>query len=174
MDKFAEQLVKKQESSKDTMKKTCIIAITAVITIIALILTVMGLPVALILPVCAIAGAWYLLKMLNIEYEYSCTNGVLDIDKIFGQSKRKSLLSIEVKHFTVYGKAGTCYEEEKEEAGITVFSAIGTSLMGENDDAEEYYAEFEHPDYGKCALYFCPDSNFREALEPFLPRNIRK
>ena len=27
---------------------------------------------------------------------------------------------------------------------------------------------------GKCALYFCPDSNFREALEPFLPRNIRK
>ncbi len=173
MDKFAEQLVKKQESTKDTMKRACIIVLTVTVTVIALILTAMGTVAALILPVCAIWGAWYFLKMLHVEYEYSCTNGVLDVDKISGQSKRKQLLSIEVKNFTVYGKAGTCEEEAQEDDSMTIFSASGISLMGEQDDAEEYYAEFEHSEYGKCCLYFSPDSHFREALEPFLTREVK-
>ena len=138
MDKFAEQLVKKQDSTKDTMKRACVIILAVTITVISLVMVVMGFALAIILPVCAVWGAWYFLKMLNIEYEYSCTNGILDIDKIMGQSKRKQLLSIEVKNFTVYGKAGTCPEEEQEEDSVTTFSALGLSLMGEDDDAEEY------------------------------------
>ena len=173
MDKFAEQLVKKQESTKDTMKRACIIVSAVAITVIALVLTAMGMGIALILPVCAVWAAWYFLKMLNVEYEYSCTNGTLDIDKILGQSKRKTLLSVEVKTFTVYGKAGLCPEEAREDETITTFSALGISMMEEADDAEEYYAEFEHPDYGKCCLYFNPDSHFREALEPFLAREVK-
>ena len=51
---------------------------------------------------------------------------------------------------------------------------MGESLMGGQDDAEPYYAEFEHPDHGKCCLYFCPDSRLREALEPFLSRELRR
>ena len=173
MDKFAEQLVKKQDSTKDTMKRACVIILAVTVTVISLVMVVMGFALAIILPVCAGWGAWYFLKMLHTEYEYSCTNGILDIDKIMGQSKRKQLLSIEVKNFTVYGKAGTCPEEEQEDDSVTTFSALGFSLMGENDDAEEYYAEFEHPEYGKCCLYFNPDSNFREALEPFLSRELK-
>ncbi|MBE6875754.1 MAG: hypothetical protein E7496_03370 [Ruminococcus sp.] len=173
MDKFAEQLVKKQDSTKDTMKRACVIVLTITVTVVALVMVAMGFALAIVLPVCAIWGAWYFLKMLNVEYEYSCTNGVLDIDKIFGQSKRKQLLSVEVKTFTVYGKAGTCPEEEQADDSITTFSALGISLMGEDDDAEEYYAEFEHPEHGKCCLYFNPDSNFREALEPFLSREMK-
>lgn len=169
MDTFAEQLVRKQETTQDTMKRASVIVIAAVITVISLILTVMGLTIAIMLPICVIWGAWYILKMLNTEYEYSCTNGVLDIDKILGQSKRKQLLSIEVKNFTAYGKSGTCDEQDDE--SITTFSALGESLMEE--DTEEYYAEFEHPEYGKCCLYFNPDKRFREALEPYLPREIR-
>ena len=112
MDKFAEQLVKKQDSTKDTMKRACVIVLAVTITVVALVLVAMGFALAIVLPVCAIWGAWYFLKMLNVEYEYSCTNGVLDIDKILGQSKRKQLLSVEVKNFTVYGKAGTCWHWE--------------------------------------------------------------
>ena len=62
---------------------------------------------------------------------------------------------------------------EGTDDSVTTFSALGFSLMGENDDAEEYYAEFEHPEYGKCCLYFNPNSNFREALEPFLSREMK-
>ena len=172
MDKFAEQLVRKENSTKDDMKRACIIIAAVTITIISVLLIFMGFALAIVLPVCAIWAAWYFLKMLNVEYEYSCTNGILDIDKIFGQSKRQNMLSIEVKTFTVYGKAGTCPEEETEDDSVTTFAALGISLM-ENDDAEEYYAEFEHPEHGKCCLYFNPDSNFREALEPFLSRELK-
>lgn len=173
MDKFAEQLVKKQNSTQDDMKRACVIIITITIIIVSILLVIMGFALALILPVCAFCMAWYLLKMLSVEYEYSCTNGILDIDKISGKSRRKALLSIDVKEFTVYGKAGTCPEEDDDNETISTFLATGSSLMCEEDDAEEYYAEFEHAELGKCCLYFTPNTNFREALEPFLSRELK-
>ena len=73
--------------------------------------------------------------------------------------------------FTVYGKVGDVPESDDE---MTTFAAIGVSMMGGNDDAQEYYAEFEHPEHGKCCLYFMPNAALREALEPFLSRALKK
>ncbi len=173
MDYFAEQLVKKENSTKDDMKRACIIVIAITVIAISIFLIVfMGIAIAIILPFGAIWGLFYFLKMLRVEYEYSCTNGILDIDKILGKSKRKEMLSIEVKNFTAYGKAGTCPEEEEDNALVT-FSAIGISVSHSQDDEEEYYAEFEHPDYGKCCLYFTPSSELRSVIEPFLSRELK-
>lgn len=173
MDSFAEQLVKKQNTTKDDMKRACIIIIAITVTIISVLLVCMGITIAVILPVCAIWALYYFLKMLGVEYEYSCTNGILDIDKILGKSKRKEMLSIEVKNFTVYGRAGACPEEEDDNE-LTIFSAVGIPVTGVQNDAEEYYAEFEHPEYGKCCLYFTPNAELRSALEPFLSRELKK
>ena len=82
MDQFAEQLVRKYHSAKDDLKRVGIIAGTVVICIFSVLLVMIGYPIALVLPVCAIWLAWYLLRLQNVEYEYSCTNGTLDIDKI--------------------------------------------------------------------------------------------
>ena len=171
MDHFAEQLVRKYHSSKDDLKKALIIAGAAVLTLLSLLLTFMGFPLALVLPVCAIWAAWYLLKLSNVEYEYSCTNGELDIDKIMGQDKRRSLLSVKVGTFTVFGKSGEVPESQDE---MTTFAAMGISLMDGETENDTYYAEFEHPDYGKCCLYFCPDARMREAIEPFLSRELKR
>lgn len=171
MDQFAEMLVRKLPNTKDDMKRALIITGAVVITLGSVALAFFGMPLALVLPVCAIWAAIYLFRMTKVEYEYSCTNGCLDIDKILGQNKRKSMLSVDVGTFTAYGKSG---ETEESDAEMTTFSAVGTSLMGEDDDAEEYYAEFDHPEHGKCCLYFTPDSRFREALEPFLSRELKK
>jgi hypothetical protein len=173
MDHFAEQLVKKYHSSKDDLKKALIITGAAVITLLSLVLAFMGFLPALILPVGAVWGAWYLLRLSQVEYEYSCTNGELDIDKIMGQDKRKSLLSVKVGTFTVFGKTGEVRESDED---MTTFAAMGISLMGEEDadDNDTYYAEFEHPEYGKCCLYFCPDARMREAIEPYLSRELKR
>lgn len=171
MDQFAEQLVKKVSTTKDDLKRAGIIGAVVVITIVAVLLMFTGFPLALVLPVCAIWAAYYLIKMTAVEYEYSCTNGSLDIDKIMGQNKRKSMLSVDVNTFTVYGKVGDVSESDDE---MTTFAAIGVSMMGGNDDAQEYYAEFEHPEHGKCCLYFTPNAALREALEPFLSRALKK
>lgn len=173
MDQFAEQLVKKYHSSKDDLKRALIIAAAAAVTLLSVLLVIIGFPLALILPVCAIWAAWYFLKLQNVEYEYSCTNGELDIDKILGQDKRKSMLSVQVSTFTVFGKSGEVPESDAE---MTTFSAMGTSMMGDEEETDDtpYYAEFEHPDHGKCCLYFSPDARMREAIEPFLSRELKR
>lgn len=170
MDQFAEQLVRKINTSQDDMKKILLIAGAVILTLLTLYVTFFIAPIAVVLPIGIIYLAVYAFKLLKVEYEYSCTNGTLDIDKILGQTKRVPMLTIDVSAFTAYGKAGECEESDEE---LTTYSAVGTSLMGADDDAENYYAEFDHPENGKCCLYFTPDSRFREALEPFLPRVLK-
>ncbi len=171
MDHFAEQLVKKYHSSKDDLNRALIIAAAVVITVVSILLVLAGFPLALVLPVCAIWAAIYLMKMQRVEYEYSCTNGELDIDKILGQTKRKPLLSVNVGAFTAFGKAGEVKESEDD---MTTFSAMGTSLMGGEEEIPAYYAEFEHPEHGKCCLYFNPDENLREAMAPYFSRDLKR
>lgn len=171
MDHFAEQLVRKYHSASDDVKKFGIIAVTILVTAVSVLLCMMGFALALVLPVCAVWAAYYFLKMLHVEYEYSCTNGSLDIDKIMGQTRRRSMLNVEVRTFTVYGKADAVQESGEE---MTTFSAMGTSLMGTDEPSEEYYAEFEHPEHGKCCLYFSPDAKLRAAIEPFLSRELQR
>lgn len=171
MDQFAEQLVKKYHSSKDDVKRALIITAAIIITAVSVLLVLTGFPLALVLPVCAIWAAYYLVKMQSVEYEYSCTNGELDIDKILGQNKRKSMLSVKISTFTAYGKAG---EAPESNGDMTTFSAMGESLMASGDEGETYYAEFDHPDHGKCCLYFSPDANMRAVIEPFLPRELKR
>lgn len=169
MDQFAEQLVRKENTTQDDMKRILLIAGTVILVLATLYVTFFIAPIAVVLPMGIIYLAVYFYKQLKVEYEYSCTNGTLDIDKILGQTKRISMFSVEVSSFTEYGKAS---EYKESDAELTTISAMGTSLM-EEDDAEDYYALFEHPDHGACCLLFTPDSRLRGALEPFLPRALR-
>lgn len=169
MDRIAEQLVRKSHTTEDDVKKIILIAAAVLFTLGTLFVTFTIAPIAVVLPVGIIYLAIYLYKLLSVEYEYTCTNGTLDIDKILGQTKRVEMLTIEVSAFTVYGKAGECAESDEE---LTTYSAVGESMMGD-DTAETYYAEFEHPENGKCCLYFTPDARMREAIEPFLSRTLR-
>ena len=108
MDQFAEQLVKKNNTSQDDLKKGLLIAGAVLLTLFSLYLTFFVAPIAVVLPVGIVYLAIYLLKIQNVEYEYSCTNGTFDIDKILGQTKRVNMLSIDVSAFTMYGKADAC------------------------------------------------------------------
>lgn len=171
-DQFAEQLVKKHRTTEDDLKKALLIAGTVILTLLTLYVTFFIAPIAVVLPVGIIYLAIYLFKLLQVEYEYSCTNGVLDIDKIMGQVKRTPMLSVAVSSFTEYGRADN-YEGED---GITVFSAVGTSLMHDADaqTGATYYAVFDHPEHGKCCLLFNPDARMRGTIERFLSRTLKK
>ncbi len=170
MDQFAEQLVKKNSTSSDEFKKVGIIAATVLLTAVSLYLAFTSIPIAVVLPVGIVYLGVYLFKLSHVEYEYSCTNGELDIDKIMGQTRRVNMLSVEVRNFLVFGRADDCELPD----GITAFSATGTSLMDTDEEPVTYYAEFEHPEHGRCALFFTPDERMREAIIPFLPRRLRE
>lgn len=98
MDIFVEQIVAKKKSAKDFL---IIVASIIGFIIIAFLIIVIGPnfigPIALLLVFGLGYGLWWLLTGLNIEYEYSVTNGDIDIDQIIARRKRKRVVSVSGK-----------------------------------------------------------------------------
>lgn len=160
-DTFAEQLVKKNPNSSDSMKKVLIIAAGGIIAALMIFLSTI-IPFAFIF-IAGVAFVLYrLLTSLNIEYEYSVTNGTLDVDKIIAKRKRVSMVTVEVKEFTAFGR----YESGDDFAGTTILTSGG----GE----EDYYAEFKNDIHGDVRLVFSPNERVLECIKPYLPASIRR
>ncbi len=170
MDNFAEQLVKKNETSSDKTKRllttvggialTVLLAVFGFITLGNPVLSLLGF----LLAVAAGYGTFFIVQSSHIEYEYAFTNGELDIDKIIAKRKRKPLLSVEVRKFTDFGK----YSDDLEEtAEMTVV------ISSDNIASHEYYADFQHEDYGLTRLVFSPNEKMLENIKRFLSGSLR-
>lgn len=162
MDAYAEQLVVKEESSSDGMKKIGIVVAAAVAVILLIYLTLRLTPIAVVIAFGVIYGAYFLLNSMNVEYEYIITNGSLDIDKIIAKRKRITLLSVDVKNFTNLG----FYNEDNGEYDGTVYMAVGGS-------ERKVFADFGDEQNGEARLIFSPDEKVLNCIKPYLPRTIR-
>ncbi|MBQ8960957.1 MAG: hypothetical protein IJ071_07050 [Ruminococcus sp.] len=170
MDNFAEQLVRKQQTSADRAK---LIGITVGGILLTLLLAVgavlmLGSPivsfVGLIAAAAAGYGTYFLAQSMQVEYEYTFTNGELDIDKIIAKSRRKELLTVDVGKFTAFGKYTDGLEETED---MTVVFATDNIASG------EYYADFPHENYGSTRLVFSPDEKMLSNIKRALPRSLR-
>ena len=94
MDSFAEQLLKKKNSTKEY-------AIIALIIVAFLLINgavmILFPPLMFLVAVGTAWGAWWLIQTQYIEYEYSVLNGDLDIDCITGKRKRKRVVQVRSK-----------------------------------------------------------------------------
>ncbi len=169
MDNFAEQLVRKCPNSSDRFRKTMvIIGGAAIILLLAgvFVLTI-GSPLSLFAVILALGtgfGVYYIVSRMYVEYEYTFTNGELDVDKIINQTKRTEMVIVEVRDFTDFGR----YDENmKETEEMTVISASDGVLK------HEYYADFDHAEYGSTRLIFAPDERIMENIKKFLPAKLR-
>ncbi|MBO5104040.1 MAG: hypothetical protein J6B74_03135 [Ruminococcus sp.] len=170
MDNFAEQLVKKNETSSDKTKRLLKTVVGIVLTIVLALfgfLTIGNPTLSLLgfmLSVGAGYGTFYIVQSSYVEYEYAFTNGELDIDKIIAKKKRKPMLSIEVNKFTDFGK----YSDELEEtAEMTVV------ISSDNIASHEYYADFQHEIYGLTRLVFSPNEKMLDNIKRFLSGSLR-
>lgn len=170
MDNFAEYLVKKQPTGSEKIKNIMSIIGMIILTAALLVLGIMlrgGIINFILLIFALVSGVatFFTIRNTKVEYEYTFTNGDLDIDKIIAQSKRKEMLSVQVGKFTDFGK----YTENapEETADMTVVMAT------DNIASHEWYADFPHEDYGNCRLIFCPDERMLSNIKPFLHPSIR-
>ncbi len=172
MDNFAEQLVKKELTSSDKTKNTLTVVGGIALTVIFAVASFMMLGsiiiafIGMILAIACGCGTFLMARNSNVEYEYTFTNGELDIDKIIAQSKRKPMLTIQISKFTDFGKYDEDTSEETDE--MTVVMAT------DNIASKEYYADFPHEEFGMTRLIFCPDEKMRENIANFLPMPLRK
>lgn len=170
MDNFAEQLVKRNETSADKTRKIMLIICGVLLTAALALLSIMQLnrPIVafagLILAAATGYGTFFTVQNAYVEYEYTFTNGELDIDKIIGKKKRVSLISVSIKQFTDFGK----YSEDMEETeDMTVVVA------SDNIASHEYFADLIHEEHGKTRIVFAPDERILENVKKSLPGKLR-
>lgn len=170
MDSFVEQIVKKQPTAGDKLKKYGFFLGGIILGVVVLFFTFVMIPFAMIIaaPLAfgLVYGGYYLGTATEVEYEYIFTNGELDIDKIIAKRKRSRLLnSIKISRFEKFGKVA-----DNPGCGDGMTRILATDGFQEDD----YYAEFHHDKYGECCLIFSPNERVLEAIMPFVPRNARK
>jgi len=171
MDNFAEQLVKRQLTGGEKAKRMLLLVGGIIMTILiagfSLLLLGQGLLpfIGLVLAALTGYGTYFLVQNMYVEYEYTFTNGELDIDKIIAKKKRKSMLSVSVGKFKGFGR----YDDETPEETDDMTVIFATS----NIASEEYYADFEHDSYGSTRLVFCPNENMLENMRKTLPRALK-
>ncbi len=91
MDTFVEQIVVKRKGGKEI---AIIIGVVFAALLIAAVSVLFLGAFALLIIAGAGYGAWWLITSQNIEFEYSVTNGDIDIDQIVAQRKRRRIVSV--------------------------------------------------------------------------------
>lgn len=163
-DHFTEHLVKKIPSAQDQAKKYMLLAGAVVLAAgIACVAFLTNWLMLLILTVAVIYVAYYLLSGMGVEYEYTFTNGELDVDKIMGKRKRVRLISVDAGKFEAFG-ALTADVEDRPEVTLV--------LCSDNTGEGEYYADLTTEEYGATRVVFTPSEKMvdyiLEALPPVL------
>lgn len=166
-DIFIEKLVKRKST-------TSIIALKALIVVASLIICVS----VLFTPLTSVAGpvsffvvgwvAWILIRRLNFEFEYSLTNGELDIDIIIGLKKRNHMLSLRFSDVDFMAPVGEQYADKFSDKNVeTVYDAASSK-----DSPDRWFVIFRK-DGHRCKLIFEPNERMVEGMHQYNPQNVK-
>ena len=165
MDIFVERIVTKKKGLKEYLQAASII-LAAIL--VAMVVTIYFFPegIVIIAYVAIAYGAKYFIGNLNVEYEYSLTNGDLDIDKIINQKKRKPLYSTTCKDIELMAKLSSSqYNKSFEDAPLLV------KAVSSMDSPNVYFAVINSGGK-KVTLYFEPDEKMLNSLKSLLGRKL--
>jgi len=161
MDSFCEQIIK----IKKTPSKIAALVFVWVFTVLIVGVCLMLLkhtPLVIFVGAAAIYGAYKLTGAINIEFEYTFTNGEVDIDKIINQSSRKEVVSFDCKSIEQIKKLEGNYKKSSE-----------NKLFVCTDDFENAYLfKIAMQNGNKCSVVFSPDEKLIKNMKIFIPRSV--
>ncbi len=169
MDVFIEQLVTRKSTGKTLLIKVGII-VAGIILLIVLGFLSMILGEFSIFAIAAMMGvgygAWFLLTSQNVEFEYSFTNGEIDIDKIVAQRKRKRMITVVCRQVEAMGKYKAAAHEH------TNYKTRIFACEDERDEQNTWYVVYNSVNFGKTLVVFNPPEKMLSAMKPFIPKTI--
>jgi len=171
MDTFVEQIVTKRRDGRDMgIIGLILFGMLALVVACAYFFMYIGM-FALIIIAGAGYGAWFLLSSRNIEFEYSVTNGDIDIDTIIARRKRNRLVSVsgsKLESFEPYEEAA--YASRKFDR--TVMAAPSTK------DEGLWAFTYRSKKNGRTLVIFQPEkrvvSAFKIGLPSMMAREVTK
>lgn len=161
-DMYAEYMVKHKTGAKDLIFQFLIVFVAAVL-VAGCIILVQG--IGFLLAALAVYGAYYLISLKFLEYEYIFTNGEMDVDKIINRKKRERLITVkseEIERFSRYRPE----EHIKGNYQTKIFAA-------ENDrSAENMCLVVNSRKKGKTLIVFTPNEKISELIKSSAPRSV--
>lgn len=164
MDNFYEQLENTEETSK---YKTMKIAMY-VFGVIALLCLSSVLIIPCILFLILAVATFFMKKKAYVEYEYVLTNGVIDIDAIYEQRKRKRLLSFDAKDMELLAEANSNYVKDfsnKPDKELSCFQPKTTKVV---------YVAMITGGVERVQFSFTPDKGFLDLCYKYNPRAVKR
>ena len=122
--------------------------------------------IGLVLAAAAGYGAWWLATGQNKEFEYSITNGSIDVDEIIAQRKRKRLVSVngeKIESAGVYNAA---------ELANRPFDRRVMAAPSANEEGLWYFT-YHSKKNGHTMVLFQPDDRVLAAFKDSLPKLLQ-
>lgn len=162
MDIFAEQIVRIKNGAGKMLLMALIIIAAAALTALLLWFSSGYGSVLIIAAVGVIFGAYKLIGMFFVEYEYIVTNGTVDIDKITAKSSRKRIITFECKNILRHGRYNPKNPPVTDAAETLVFC---------NSDEQAYYLL---ADIGskKKLIVLSPNDRIKDAVRQCVARSM--
>lgn len=164
LDTFVEQIIVRKKTKTQVAYAMLIMALTSILIVFSF-LFLGALALILMLPLGY--GMWWLLTGMNIEYEYSITNGDIDIDRIIARRKRERVVSVSLQRVESAGQ----YVPEKFNG--RQFDRVVMAAPSEKEEGL-YYFNYRSKKRGHSLVVFQPDERIMEAFEAGLPRLVQK
>ena len=162
MDTFFEQLIRIRLNGKAKFIIGAVIFIDLLIVAALVFFALMFAPAIVFLVIIGVIyGAYKLISLLVVEYEYIYTNGELDVDKIIAKSKRKRVVSIKCSEVEKYG----------EYRGQPAPGSVKSTFIFCNPDSEgQVYLIAKDRNLGMVMLVLAPEERVKAELEKAIPR----
>lgn len=169
LDGFNEQVVKRVNKPKNLIIKIISILLLLLVPTICISLAYVITPYLIYIGFFAfligIYVVWYVFTSQKVEFEYSVLGSELTVSKIIALRKRKVLCKVKINEIEKLGKG------EKTINGMR-FSKTYIAAADIDKEAENYYATFNSPAYGKCLLIFNPDENTLQGMKKHLSHDL--
>jgi hypothetical protein len=164
MDNFYEQLEKTEETTNYKMIKIAMY-VFGVIAILCLS-TVLIIPC--IFSVIVAVAAFFMKKKAYVEYEYVFTNGIIDIDAIYEQKKRKRLASFDAKDMELLAEANSNYVKDFSNKPDKELSCVQPKT------SKIIYVAMITGGTTRLQFSFTPDKGFLDLCYKYNPRAVKR
>ena len=113
-------------------------------------------------------GAYLIISMQDVEYEYILTNSEMDIDKVMSKKARKHIVSFDMKDVTICADI-TDNEHNHDYKNVTPDKTY--NVVGDMSGGGIYYADFAEENETVRVL-FQPTYKMITSAKRYNPRNI--
>ena len=162
-DMYSELLIKKEPTGKDQALKVLIIALIVLTAAAGLFI----IPLAWVLTIALGVAAYFILPLLDLEYEYVFVNGELDIDRIASKAKRKRMKSFDLAKMEIMAPMNSHrmdYQNHNTNMKVLDFSS--------GNPQHKIFAMIIADDNSVCKVLLEPDRELINNIAKSCPRKV--